>query len=66
MTPVKSPTDYMTHMCNISLVSMTLMAPLKSQTDNTSTFSSFKMKIQQKYFYGNCPHTTVQYTITVL
>jgi hypothetical protein len=31
---------------------------LKSQTDFTSLFSSFKGKIQQKYFNGKYPHTT--------
>jgi hypothetical protein len=29
--------------------------PLKSQTDFTSPFSSFKEKIQQKYFKGKYP-----------
>jgi hypothetical protein len=33
------------------------MTPLKSQTDFTSSFSSFKGKIQQKYFNGKYPHT---------
>jgi hypothetical protein len=33
------------------------VTPLKSQTDFTSPFSSFKEKIQQKYFYGKYPHT---------
>jgi hypothetical protein len=31
------------------------VTPLKSQTDFTSPFSSFKGKIQQKYFNGNIP-----------
>jgi hypothetical protein len=31
--------------------------PLKSQTDFTSPFSSFKRKIQQKYFNGKYSHT---------
>jgi hypothetical protein len=38
----------------ISAVSMT---PLKSQTDFTSPFSSFKGNIQQKYFIGKYPHS---------
>jgi hypothetical protein len=33
------------------------VTPLKSQTDFTSSFSSFKEKIQQKYFNGKYPHT---------
>jgi hypothetical protein len=33
------------------------MTPLKSQTDFTSPLSSFKGKIQQKYFNGKYPHT---------
>jgi hypothetical protein len=41
------------------------VTPLKSQTDFTSPFSSFKGKIQQKYFNCKYPHTTV-YTIQVL
>jgi hypothetical protein len=32
------------------------MTPLKSQTDFTSPFSSFKGKIQQKYVNGKYPH----------
>jgi hypothetical protein len=32
------------------------VTPLKSQTDFTSPFSSFKGKIQQKYFNGKYPH----------
>jgi hypothetical protein len=31
--------------------------PLKSQTEFTSPFSSFKGKIKQKYFNGKYPHT---------
>jgi hypothetical protein len=34
------------------------VTPLKSQTDFTSPFSSFKGKIQQKYFNGKYPHIT--------
>jgi hypothetical protein len=30
--------------------------PLKSQTDFTCPFSSFKGKVQQKYFNGKYPH----------
>jgi hypothetical protein len=33
------------------------VTPLKSQTDFTSPFSSFKGKIQQKYVNGKYPHT---------
>jgi hypothetical protein len=33
------------------------MTPLKSQTDFASPFSSFKGKIQQKYFNAKYPHT---------
>jgi hypothetical protein len=33
------------------------VTPLKSQTDFTSPFSSFKGKIQQKYFNNKYPHT---------
>jgi hypothetical protein len=33
------------------------VTPLKSQTDFTIPFSSFKGKIQQKYFNGKYPHT---------
>jgi hypothetical protein len=33
------------------------MTPLKSLTDFTNPFSSFKGKIQQKYFNGKYPHT---------
>jgi hypothetical protein len=33
------------------------LTPLKSQTDFTSPFSSFKEKIPQKYFNGKYPHT---------
>jgi hypothetical protein len=33
------------------------VTPLKSQTDFTSLFSSFKGKIQQKYFNGKYPYT---------
>jgi hypothetical protein len=33
------------------------VTPLKSQTDLTKLFSSFKGKIQQKYFNGKYPHT---------
>jgi hypothetical protein len=33
------------------------VTPLKSQTDFSSLFSSFKGKIQQKYFNGKYPNT---------
>jgi hypothetical protein len=33
------------------------VTPLKSQTYFTNPFSSFKVKIQQKYFNGKYPHT---------
>jgi hypothetical protein len=33
------------------------VTPLETQTDFTSPFSSFKGKIQQKYFNGKYPHT---------
>jgi hypothetical protein len=33
------------------------VTPLKSQTDFTSPFSSFKGKTQQKYFNGKYLHT---------
>jgi hypothetical protein len=33
------------------------VTPLKSQTDFTSPFSSFKGKIPQKYFNGKYSHT---------
>jgi hypothetical protein len=32
------------------------VTPLKSQTDFASPFSSFRGKIQQKYFNGKYPH----------
>jgi hypothetical protein len=33
------------------------MTLLKSQTEFTNPFSSFKGKIKQKYFNGKYPHT---------
>jgi hypothetical protein len=33
------------------------MTPLGSQTEFTSAFSSYKGKVQQKYFNGKYPHT---------
>jgi hypothetical protein len=36
------------------------VTPLKSQTDFTSPFSSFKGKTQQKYFNGKYPHTILE------
>jgi hypothetical protein len=57
MTPLKSRLMAKGHQLQnfcgrISAVSMT---PLKSQTDFTSTFSSFKGKIQKKYFNRKYP-----------